>query len=661
MAHKDLKRLLLSGGLPTQQPPQFIPASLFAEGLAHHRAGRLAEAERIYNHILVAQPDHFDSRHLLGVIFLQRGSRAQALKQINSALRLNPDNVAALNNRGIALQELKRFEEALETFERAVELRPDYAEALSNRGNVLKSLRRFREALASYDDAIALRPDYAEPHSNRADVLCELKRYDEALASADRALKLRPGFAEAHCNRANALRRLRRLQEALEGYDRALTLKSDYAEAHSNRGSVLHDLHRYEEALASYDRALALRPDFAEALSNRGNALQELRRFDEAVAIYDRAILVQQTLAEAHSNRGNALREQNRLGEALASFDRAAELKPDLAEAHYNASICLLLTGDLRHGWQKHEWRWLTEQLRTERRQIAQPQWTGSDDVGRSTILLHAEQGLGDTLQFCRYVPLVAARAGRIILEVQRPLVALMGTLAGGARVIARGDPLPDFDVHCPLLSLPFAFGTQLDTIPADTPYLAAVEAKMTAWRHRLDARNKPRIGLVWAGDPRKQLPNAHRIDRQRSIEFDWMAPLLEVPGCEFYSLQKGEQATSQLRNSPLRNVVIDWTDHLQDFSDTAALIDNLDLVITVDTSVAHLAGALGKPFWLLNRYNTCWRWLRDREDSPWYPTARLFRQDETRSFEPVIARVAAALRDYVHHASLDAKAGGSN
>ena len=661
MAHKDLKRLLLSGGSPAQRPPQSIPASLFTEGLAHHRAGRLAEAERIYNQILAARPDHFDSRHLLGVIFLQRGSPTQALDHINSALRLNPGNVAALNNRGIALQELKRFEEALETFDRAAALQPDYAEALSNRGNVLKFLRRFDEALASYDDALALRPDYADAHSNRADVLCELKRYDEALASSDRALTLRPGFAEAHCNRANALRRLRRLQDALEGYDRALTLKSDYAEAHSNRGSALHDLHCYEEALASYDRALALRPDFAEALSNRGNALQELRRFDEAVATYDRAILVQHTLAEAHSNRGNALRELNRLDEALASFDRAAALRPDLAEAHYNASICLLLTGDLRRGWQKHEWRWHTEQLGTERRQFAQPQWAGSGEIGGSTILLHAEQGFGDTLQFCRYVPLVAARAGRVILEVQKPLVSLMGTLAGGAQIVARGEALPGFDVHCPLLSLPFAFGTQLDTIPADTPYLAAVAAKTTAWRRRLGARDKPRIGLVWAGDPRKQLPNAHRIDRQRSIEFDSMAPLLEVPGCEFYSLQKGEQATSQLRNSPLRNVVIDWTDDLQDFSDTAALIDNLDLVIAVDTSVAHLAGALGKPFWLINRYNTCWRWLLDREDSPWYPTARLFRQDDTRSFEPVIARVAAALLDYVHRASLDPKARGGD
>jgi tetratricopeptide (TPR) repeat protein len=661
MAQKDVKRLLLSGGSPAQRPPQFPSAPSFAEGLAHHRAGRLAEAEKIYTQILTTRPDHFDSRNLLGAIFLQRGNPAQALNQINSALKLNPDNIAALNNRGIALQELKRFEEALETFERAIALRPDYAEALSNRGNVLKALRRFDEALASYDGALALRPDYADAYSNRAAVLCELKRYDEALASSDRALTLRPGFAEAHCNRANALRHLQRLQEALEGYDRALTLKTDYPEAHSNRGSALHDLHCYEEALASYDRALAPRPDFAEALSNRGNALQELTRFDEAVASYDRAIQVQQTLAEAHSNRGNALRELDRLDEALASFDRAAELRPDLAEAHYNASICLLLTGDLRRGWQKHEWRWQTEQLRTARRQFAQPQWTGSDDIGRSTILLHAEQGLGDTLQFCRYVPLVAARAGRVILEVQRPLVALMGTLAGGAQVIARGDPLPDFDAHCPLLSLPFAFDTQLDTIPASAPYLAAVEAKTTAWRHRLGARDKPRIGLVWAGDPRKQLPNAHRIDRQRSIAFDGIARLLEIPGCEFYSLQKGEQATSQLRTSPLRNLVIDWTDDLGDFSDTAALIENLDLVIAVDTSVPHLAGALGKPFWLINRYNTCWRWLLDREDSPWYPTARLFRQDKTRSFEPVIARVAAALQDYVDRASRDAKAAGGD
>jgi tetratricopeptide (TPR) repeat protein len=637
-----------------QRPAVSGPASLLAEGLARHQAGRLADAERIYNQILATRPNHFDSRHLLGVVFLQRGNHIEALHHIDLALNVEPKNVFALNNRGVALQALKRFDEALASFARAVRLRPDYAEAHSNRANVLKTLGRLDQALASYDRALALQPDYAEAHSNRGDVLRELKRFDEALASCKRAIALRPNYAEAHSNRGNALYELKRYEEALASYDRALALRPDFAEAHSNRGNTLHDLHRFEEALASYDRALKLQPDFAEALGNRGSALQELRRFEEALTSYDRAIALRPDLAETHSNRGNALKELNRFDDALASYDRAVGLRPKLAEAHFNAALCLMLTGNLAEGWKRHEWRWQTDQLTAQRRNFAQPQWTGSEDIAGKTILLHAEQGLGDTLQFCRYVPLLAERAGRVILEVQKPLASLMRTLAGGAQIVGRDDPSPDFDLHCPLLSLPLAFDTQVETIPANTPYLFAAEAKRNAWRDRLGERGRPRIGIVWAGDPRKRLPNAHRIDRQRSIEFDRLAPVLAVPGCEYYSLQKGEQAVAQLRGSPLRHRVIDWTEDFNDFSDTAALIDNLDLIIAVDTSVAHLAGALGKPFWLINRYNTCWRWLLDRDDSPWYPTARLFRQDETRSFEPVIARVAAALLEYVHHASLD-------
>ncbi len=585
---------------------------------------------------------------MLGVAFLQRGNHSEALRQIDLALRKNANNAPALNNRGVALQELKRPEEALASFDRALALRPDYVEAHCNRANTLKELKRFVQALASYDRALALRPDYAEAHSNRGATLHEQKRFEESLSSCDRALMLRPNYPEAHCNRANALHGLKRFEEALSAYDRAIALRPDYVEAHSNRGSTLYELYRFDEALASYDRALTLRPDFAEAHSNRGNSLQELRRFDEALQNYDRAIALRPDFAAAHSNRGSALRELNRYAEALACFDRALALQPGFADAHFNAALCRMLNGDLRPGWDEYEWRWETDQLKGEKRNFAQPQWTGSNEIEGKTILLHAEQGLGDTIQFCRYVRQVAERAERVILEVQKPLQELLGTLPGATQVISRGDPLPDFDMHCPLLSLPLAFATQLETIPAVTPYLVVVETKRNVWDHRLGKREKPRVGLVWAGDPRKRLPNANRIDRQRSIEFDRLAPLFEVTECEFYSLQKGDHAVAQLQRSPLRDRVIDWSKDFHDFSDTAALIDNLDLVIAVDTSVAHLAGALGKPLWLLNRYNTCWRWLLDRTDSPWYPTARLFRQDETREWDQVIARVALALQDHV-------------
>jgi tetratricopeptide (TPR) repeat protein len=644
------------GALPTgfgQPRPMAAPApvapvstALFAEGLKLHHAGRLADAEQIYSRVLAAQPDHFDSLHLLGVIFFQRGQHAQAVKQIGAALKMNPNNAPALNNRGNALTALKKFAEALASYDRAVALQRDFAEAHSNRGNALKELKRCEDALASYDRALALRPDFAEAHSNRGDVLSKLERFTEALASCDNALALRPNYAEALSNRGNALLKLKRFGEALASYDRALALQPDYGDAHSNRGNVLRELNRFDEALASYDRAINLQPGFATAHCNRGSVLENLNRFEEAIESYDRAIELQPDFATVYSNRGNTLRELMRFDEALASFDRALAIQPDFADAHYNEAVCRLLLGDLERGWEKNEWRWKTEQLRDGEQTFAQPLWLGSDDIAGKSILLHAEQGLGDTIQFCRYVPLIAARGAQIILGVQKPLRELMTTLAGGARIVAVGDPLPDFDLHCPLLSLPLAFATRLDTIPAVVPYLAAPEDKIEAWRSRLGEHGRLRVGLVWAGNPRKQLPNANRIDVQRSMAFDRLAPLLEVKECEFYSLQKGDDAVRQLRDSALQQEVIDWTEDLHDFSDTAALIENLDLVISVDTSVAHLAGALGKPFWLLNRYNTCWRWLLDRDDSPWYPAARLFRQDAARDWDSVIGRVQAALRD---------------
>jgi tetratricopeptide (TPR) repeat protein len=633
-------------------PPQAISpttTSLFAEGLALHQASRLADAERIYNQILATRPDHFDSLHLLGVIFYQRGNHAEAVRRINLALKRSPNNFLALNNRGNALTALKQFKDALASYDRAIAARPDYVEAHSNRGNTLKELKRFEEALASYDRAITLRPDYAEAHSNRADALTALERFEQALGACDRALMLRRDFVEAHANRGNALHELKRFEEALASHDRALTLRPDYAEAHSNRGNALHELKRFEEALASYDRALTLRPDYAEAHSNRGNALQELRRFEEAIVSYDRALALRSDLAEAYSNRGNALKELARFDEALASYDRALAVRPDFADAHFNEGMCRLLIGDLYRGWAKSEWRWETEQIRNAKRSFSQRLWLGSDEIASKTILLHAEQGLGDTIQFCRYAPLVVERGARVILEVQRPLHDLMRTLSGApsdaVQIVSAGDPLPDFDLHCPFLSLPLAFATRLETIPSGRSYLSATAEKTRAWRERLGKREKPRIGLVWAGNPRKELPGANRIDGQRSVTVDRLAPLFQVTACEFFSLQKGDDAVRQLRDSDLCRQVIDCTDDLRDFSDTAALIENLDLVISVDTSVAHLAGALGKPFWLLNRYNTCWRWLLDREDSPWYPIARLFRQDATRQWDPVIARVAAALQ----------------
>jgi tetratricopeptide (TPR) repeat protein len=612
---------------------------LLAEASALHQAGRLAEAEKTYNQILAAEPDHFDSLHLLGIIFHQRGDHAQALRQIDLALKINPNNIPALNNRGIALRELKRFADALASYDRALELWPGYADALLGRGSALKELKRFEEALASYDRALMLRPGLAEAHANRGNVLLALNRFEEALASYDRALALRPDLAEAHANRGSALHELKRFEEALASHDRALALRSDYAEAHYNRGNALHALRRFDEALADYEHALALRPDYVEVLANRGITLHELKRFAAALESQDRALAVRPDYAEAFVNRGVTLHELKRFDDALASYDRALALRPDYAQAHYNEAVCRMLTGDFDRGWQKLEWGWDTEQLKNLKRKFSQPLWLGSDEIAGKTILLHGVHGFGDTIQFCRYVPHVAERGARVILEIQEPLRELMGTLPGAAQIVTRGEPLPDFDLHCPLLSLPLALGTRLATVPAQIPYLRASPQAVTDWNARLGPR--PRIGLAWSGRPE------HNNDHNRSMRLSALLSPLAGFEATYVSLQREVRAN----DAPVlqgRSDILHFGEGLKSYADTAALIANLDLVISVDTSVVHLAGALAKPVWILLPFVPDWRWLLDRDDSPWYPTARLFRQDETRGWDSVMARVHAALDEYL-------------
>ncbi len=633
----------------------------------------MVEAEWIYTQILASEPDHFDALHLRGLIHHQRGDHAGALSQIDAALRRIPDNILALNNRGLVLHALSRVEEALASFARALSLRPDYAEALLNRGNTLKDMQRLDAALASFDQAIAARPDYTEAHYNRGNTLSSLDRFTEALVSYDRALELRPDFPEVHCRRGIVLHALKRFDEALAAYDRALALRPNLADAYNNRGVILHAIKRFDEALADYSRALDLNPHYADALLNQSATLRELRRFDNALKSCDRAVVLCPGSAEAHYNRGNALKGLQRFNEAVASYecalklrpnylealnnrgvtlhqikrfseelsqyDRVHTLRPDFADAHYNESLCRLLIGNFERGWQKHEWRWQTAHMESDRRNFAQPLWLGSSDIAGKTILLHAEQGFGDTIQFCRYAPLVAARGARVILEVQEPLRELTGTLAAPIEVVSRGHALPDFDVHCPLLSLPLAFSTKLATIPSATPYLCASPEAVTDWRKRLGSSNRRRIGLAWSGRP------THTNDHNRSIPLRSILALLDGIDASFVSLQRDIRAVDENLLHE-RHGILHFGNDLKSFANTAALIANLDLIIAVDTSVAHLAGALAKPVWLLLPYIPDWRWLLDRNDTPWYPTVRLFRQDQTRQWEPVMTQVHARLRE---------------
>jgi tetratricopeptide (TPR) repeat protein len=506
---------------------------------------------------------------------------------------------------------------------------------------------RIREAEYVYKQILAVEPDHSDCLHALGVALYQLRDYAEAVRLITLALQRNPHDVIALNNLGSALAVQGRFTEALASFSAAVATRPDYAQAHVHRGDVLRELGQDAEAIESYGHALKLRPDLAAAHCGRGLALANVKRVDEALQSYDQTLKLRPDYAEAHCGRGIALAALDRIDEALDSFERAQSLRPDYAEAHVNEATYRLLSGDFERGWEKYEWRWQTARFKANRRSFSQALWRGSDDIAGKTILLYGEQGFGDTIQFARYVPLVAAFGARIVLEVPAPLQALAASLPGKPQIVCAGDPPPDFDLQCPLLSLPLAFRTRLDTIPCDIPYLSAPAEKATAWRERLGAQTKPRIGLVWAGNPRKDQPHINRLDHERSLALDQIAPLLDVDACSFYSLQKGDDAQGQLREGPWCDRVVDFTDDLHDFSDTAALIENLDLVISVDTSVLHLAGALGKSVWLMNRYNTCWRWLRDGDDTPWYPGMRLFRQNAARDWRPVIGRIAAALRDY--------------
>lgn len=660
------------GSKPAATPPLAEVDVLYAEALEAYQCGDLGAAIRLFDRIIALQPGHADAYYKRGNSLKDLGQLAAALASYDQAVRLKPDFAYAWCNRGVVQQSLALNEAALASYDRAIALEPGDALAHCNRalllqgmsrwesalashdralaldpklfqvwfhrGNVLGQIQRAAEALASYENAVKLKPDYAEAHYNRAVLLERCGRQREALSSYDQAVAIFPGFHEAHFNRAGLLKRLTEHDAALAGYDRAIVAKPDYAEAFSNRGVLLQELGQLDEALASYERAIAIRGDYAEAYFNRGTLLRTSQQFEAALASFDRALAIKPDYAAAYCERAGVLLEVGRLPAALADYERATALQPDFAEANYNRSQAQLLDGDYKEGWRGYEWRWKNaERLKAEVRLFDRPLWLGEEALVGKTLLLYCEQGLGDTLQFCRFTKAVAELGANVILEVQPALVSLLEKLEGVSRTIPEGSALPPFDYHCPLLSLPLALNITLDNLPAPKAYLHSEAAQLAKWQTRLGPRRRPRIGLAWSGNP-----NNGR-DRNRSVR---LGDLIEhLPGeFQYISLQ------TELR--PADRVVLDATPELlnfsadlHDFSDTAALCDCVDLVISVCTSIAHLGAGLGKNTWVLLHFNADWRWLTGRDDSPWYPTAKLYRQPSMGDWQAVFARVGADLR----------------
>ncbi|WGS48386.1 tetratricopeptide repeat protein [Paraburkholderia sp. D15] len=620
---------------------------------------RHAAALDAFDRVLSISPLVLDALCNRGGALRALGRRDEALQSYDRALVVDPASFESWFNRSLVLRELGRTADALHSVERALSLQPGHAAMLSMRGQCLADLDRSSEALAAFDEAIAAEPNRIDALHHSAIALEHLGRAAEAIGRCERVLSLDARHAPALSCRGNALLRLQRYEAALSSYDLALAIAPDAVEVHCNRGNALRHLKRFGAALAAYDAALARDPRFADAWLNRCGVLQDLHRRDEALSALDRAAALRPAQAIDFFNRGKLHADAGRDEAALNAYGRAIELNPDYVDAHVARAVLYLAQGDFARGWTAYEWRLRDAEGTRHDRAFAQPAWRGDAPLDGRTILIHAEQGYGDTLQFCRYVPRVAALGARVLLEVPRTLHTLMASLPASTQgqdqaqvqVIARGDPLPAFDYQCPLLSLPLALRADAASIPRDTPYLHADPERVRYCAQRLDdaldrahqahptprppGPRRPRIGLAWAGNP------AHRNDHNRSIGLAQLAPLFDLD-VDWISVQKqmSDADEDALDTTPMIRI----DDELDDFADTAALMQSLDLVISVDSALAHLAGALDRPVWVVLADPPEWRWQRERADSPWYPRARLFRQNRPGQWHDVIEALGVAI-----------------
>jgi len=620
-----------------------------------HQSGRFAEAQSLYRQILTADPNQPDALHLLGVLAHQTGQHAPAEALIRRALAVQPGAAAYHNSLGNVLRAVGRAGEAEASYRAALRLQPNTPDLHHHIGLALKDQGRISEAETAFRHALRLRKDYVPARIDLGNLLVETGRATEAEVCLRAAVRAAPADAIALNALALALVSLGRHQEALVEFDNALRAAPNYANAAANRAACLANLENWEAAAEAYQSALALMPDAADlnmglarallqlqrgaeaeqvlrrmlaeqaddalVLHKLGRALAFQRRNDEALAIFEQVCRLDPENADAWHDRGMALRDLARWPESVAPFQAAVRLQPDDAEKNASLGYALLAIGDFTTGWKYFEWR----VKRPGNARLAEPRWDGA--MIDKTVLIYAEQGTGDTIQFCRFVPLAAQRA-RIVLACPPALKRLLSTLPGPAELVD-GEPLPPYDLQIPVMSLPGALGLQPEQFVDPIPYLGAEPEKIAVWRERLAHLPGRRIGLVWAGNPK------FPADRRRSIDFGVLAPLLEIKGISFVSLQVGASPAGGM---------FDAAPWLRDFSDTAALIAVLDGVISVDTAVAHLAGALGRPVWLLNRADTDWRWLLERRDSPWYPTMRLFRQAVPGDWPGVVSAVVSEL-----------------
>jgi tetratricopeptide (TPR) repeat protein len=610
-----------------------VEESVFEQALVMHQSGNLAQARALYSEVLKLDPKHADSLHLIGVIHHQLGNHIEALRLIDLAICQRDVVQVFHGNRGIVLRALRLFEDALSALDRAVLLDDRYVEGFYNRGLVLSDLARWVDARESLLKAVELRPGYLKALSSLGTVCLKLELYAEARVHFSSLIAFSPNHIYGLLGRARACAGIHAYADGLKDCDVALSIDPSSPDVNNTRGNLLVGLGQFEEAIVSFDAAIEQSPLYYQAYNNKGRTLYLLDRLDEAVMQFDRSLALCPDYVDALHNRGVARQALGRFAEALLDFNCAVELKPEAADSNWNRAIALLLVGQLREGFQGYEWRWL--QPAAERSaSLNSTRWDGRATLRGKSLIVVAEQGFGDTIQFCRYAKLLSKLGAHVFLEVQPALGELIKSLGYPGEVFV-GNTARRFDFSIPMLSLPGVLGTDLETIPGTTPYLSAHGHMVSKWATRLVDLTSYRVGLVWRGS------KDHANDRNRSLSLN---EILEIkqPGIDFVSLQYQVSDSEEL--ALVNAEMFDPSGELSDFADTAALIECMDLVISVDTSVAHLAGALGKPTWVLLPFVPDWRWMLEREDSPWYPSMKLYRQPSPGDWDSVLKRVRADL-----------------
>jgi tetratricopeptide (TPR) repeat protein len=684
---------------------------LFADGLAFHRQDRLEHAMAAYEQVLKLMPGHVGALHHVGIVAFQFGNYHIAAGFLRSAIGIDPavpamhcdlgnaykelgqsenavqayaealaldaSHLDASFNRAVTLHEMQRYDEALDAYGQIMSRHGEDAALLNNIAMILYCQAHHEQALASLDRALAIDAGYLDAHSNRCQVLEALERFEAALAVCAKMIEIAPHTGDGYLKRALLQMKLGRSEQALTDADVAIRIAPNHADGHRVRGQALHAQQRFAAAVDSYNTALRLNPADAAVYDQRGLALTAQRQFTVALASHERAIELDSNMAAAHLHRATVLRELGRLelaaqsyarvleldpgsaeactgralvhamlghdDEALEAYQHALALDPDYAPAYWHRSELYLRNGQFEQGWKDFEWRAKASSLPAQARASAAPRWQGSESLEGKTILLYAEHGAADTLHACRYVGLVAARGANVVLEVPQALATLLARLDGVSQVVITGEPLLACDFECPLPSLPFAFGTTLASIPSTPRYLESDRDKLAHWAKVLGERTKPRVGIVWGA------PVADAGSAQRSVRLADFGRLFGTD-CQFVVLQTEINAIDRAVLG-MKNNVFQPGAAVANYGDMAALCELMDVIITIDGTVAHMAGALGKPAWvMLPAVAADWRWLREREDSPWYPSAKLYCQAPGGSWSVVIDKVAADLRTLAMH-----------